>query len=106
MPFSVMLAGFILALGMGLITNIPAGAGVLEVTLLGLLTPADAAPILAGLCAFRIVGYLGPALIAMIWLIGQKLRPTATTTNGPGEWDLLSQHGALPPGGGPTWLTG
>ena len=105
-PFSVMLAGFILALGMGLITNIPAGAGVLEVTLLGLLAPTDAAPIFAGLCAFRIVGYLGPALIAMIWLIGQKLRPTPTTTNGPGEWDLLSQHGALQQGGGRTWFIG
>jgi phosphatidylglycerol lysyltransferase len=78
---------FLLALGAGLASGSPAGAGPFEATLLNAMPQADPNLLVAGILAFRIVGYAIPALIGALWaLAGPSLMParpgpalTATT---------------------------
>lgn len=104
--YHILISAFVLALGFGLIANIPAGAGVLEVTLITFLAPSDAAPIVAGLLAFRLVGYIAPAILAMIYAARLKLAPAKPKPHTAGDWDIVQQHGALVHRNGATWLMG
>jgi len=104
--YGLLLAAFVLALGLGLISNIPAGAGVLEVAIIALLAPSDMAPVLAALCGFRLVGYLAPAAVAIVWVGVHRLRPTPVPPKTPGEWDLALQDGILRKNASGTWLMG
>ncbi len=59
----IMIAAFIVALGVGLVSGTPGGAGPFEMTLLALLPHLPEEPVLAAVLAFRAVYYAAPALI-------------------------------------------
>lgn len=74
--FLAFLPLFLLALGAGLASGSPAGAGPFEATLLNGLPEADPNLLVAGIVAFRIVGYAIPALCGALWaLAGPALCP-------------------------------
>lgn len=76
MGFLDFLPVFLLALGAGLASGSPAGAGPFEATLLNAMPQADPNLLVAGIVAFRIVGYAIPALIGALWaLAGPSLMP-------------------------------
>lgn len=61
--FAQFLPVFLLALGAGLVSGAPAGLGAFEITLLALLPQVSEAHLLAGILAWRVVYYAGPALL-------------------------------------------
>lgn len=74
--FLVFVMLFLLALGAGLASGSPAGAGPFEATLLNGMEVADPNLLMAGIVAFRIVGYAIPALCGAVWaLVGPLLCP-------------------------------
>jgi len=83
---------FFLALGAGLASGSPAGAGPFEATLLNGLPEADPNLLVAGIVAFRIVGYAIPALCGALWaLAGPALarpqpQPTLTSATAGIGW--------------------
>lgn len=60
----LLLQGFLLALGVGLIGGTPGGIGPFEVTLLAALPMVPSDPLLGAVLAFRLIYYAIPALIA------------------------------------------
>ncbi len=83
LPFAVFLPVFLLALGAALISGTPSGLGPFELTLLTLLGQSTAtgampaaAPLLAGIAAFRVLYFFVPAGAALIGL----MRPLAPIT--------------------------
>lgn len=65
---------FVMALGIGLISGSPAGAGPFEATMLLYLPQVDPNAMAAGIIGFRAVAYALPAIIGMIWaLAGHRL---------------------------------
>ncbi len=73
-PLMAVLPVFLLALGIGLSSGSPAGAGPFEATLLMYLPQADQHGLVAGILAFRAVVYAGPAVCGGIWvLVAPKL---------------------------------
>ena len=95
LPFATLTAAFVLALGAGLISNAPGGAGAFELTLLALLPQAGDEPLLGAILAFRVVYYVGPAVLALILLA----RPAPTTQRvdhrSPAAWQLARQSGSV-----------
>lgn len=80
--FTILLPVFLLATGVGILSGIPGGVGLFELTCLSLLPSLGDAPVLATLLAFRIVYYLLPGLLAAVLLLrrewqGQVVRPLA-----------------------------
>ncbi|WP_341365988.1 phosphatidylglycerol lysyltransferase domain-containing protein [Yoonia sp. BS5-3] len=105
LPFSTVAAAYVIALGIGLISNTPCGAGSFDLTVLALV-PLDAPePLVAALLAFRIVYYLAPALIALIGLARPGAAPN-DPADGPASWGLARQSGALQGGWHLGWLPG
>lgn len=76
--FTDFLPLFLLALGAGLASGSPAGAGPFEATLLNALPAMDPNHLVAGIVAFRIVGYAIPALIGAVWALAGPLLAPAT----------------------------
>ena len=68
-PFSLIFAAYLLALGVGLLSQSPAGMGAFEITILALLPGVAAPEMLAALLAYRVVYHLIPALLALLSLI-------------------------------------
>lgn len=64
--FAVLLPIFALALGAGLFSSTPGGAGPFELTLLALLPMVAEAPLLGAVLAWRVIYYAVPALLALI----------------------------------------
>lgn len=56
------LPAFLLALGAGLVSGAPAGLGAFEIVLIGLLPGVGEPQLLAGLLAWRVIYYAGPAV--------------------------------------------
>lgn len=80
--FFAFLPIFLLALGAGLASGSPAGAGPFEATLLNGMPEADPNLLVAGILAFRIVAYAIPAVCGAVWaLIGPSV---AAATRVPG----------------------
>lgn len=76
MAFLHFLPTFLLALGAGLASGSPAGAGPFEATLLHAIPGMDPNLLVAGIVAFRIVGYAIPAVIGALWaLAGPTVLP-------------------------------
>lgn len=61
--FVAFLPVFLLALGAGLVSGAPAGLGAFEIVLVGLLPATGIEALLAGLLAWRLIYYAGPALV-------------------------------------------
>lgn len=72
------LAMYAIAQVVAMVSHVPAGAGVLEIMLLGLVTadapPASRAALLAAIIMFRAVYYLLPLCVAMLVAAGAELR--------------------------------
>lgn len=64
--YEVLLPVFALALGAGLFSSTPGGAGPFELTMLALLPQVADAPLLGAILAWRVVYYALPALFALI----------------------------------------
>ncbi len=109
--FSALFAAYLLALGAGLLSNAPGGVGAFELTLLTLLPQIGDAALMGSILAFRVVYYLGPAVIGMAALI----RPTATLDPArlhlrpvslpppdwaPADWGLVRQGAVIGTGPG------
>ena len=71
----LLLTAYLLALGAGLLSQSPAGLGAFELTLLLLLPQVPDAPLLAAVLAYRVIYFLVPAVLALIFLIRPAMRP-------------------------------
>lgn len=94
LPFASILAAYIVALGVGLVSNTPGGAGAFDLTVLTLLPLTTPEPLVAAIIAFRFVYYIGPALLALA-AIARPVRHTVTVTKSPAAWGLARQSGEL-----------
>ena len=73
--FATFICFYALAVSLGIISHVPGGLGVFESAMLFLLQGrADTADLLAALVAYRVMYYLLPFLIAVIWLAIQETR--------------------------------
>lgn len=72
--FHLVFAAYLIALAAGLVSNCPGGLGAFDLTLLGLLHANDASAATAAILAFRVIYYLVPAVLAVLFLI----RPQTT----------------------------
>lgn len=78
LPFATLLPAFLLALGAGLVSGTPGGAGAFEITFFALLPLVPQAPLLAAILAWRAIYYAGPALVGAglaIWGPARKSPP-------------------------------
>jgi phosphatidylglycerol lysyltransferase len=73
--FAAFLPVFLLALGAGLVSGAPAGLGAFEIVLLALLPGVAQADLLAGILAWRVTYYAGPALAGAV--VALLARPEA-----------------------------
>jgi len=74
LPFSSFISLFLLAMMLGLVSNVPGGLGVFESVMLLMLTPyADGSRLISGLLLFRSVYYLLPLALAVIALGGMEI---------------------------------
>ncbi len=94
LAFNSILAAYVVALGVGLISNTPGGAGAFDLTLLALLPLSAPEPLVAAIIAFRIVYYLCPALLALI-AIGRPITTPQKMHNSPASWGLARQSGEI-----------
>lgn len=70
-----LLPAFLVAYGAGLVSGAPGGIGAFEITLLALLPGIPVEPLLAGILAWRLAYYAGPALVAAAQLLRSPLAP-------------------------------
>ena len=89
-------AAYILALGVGLISNTPGGLGPLELMLLALLPAVAGEDVLSALLAFRVVYYLIPFACGAIYL-ARPARAAQRPAITPAAWGLARQSGAVAP---------
>ena len=94
LSWAPLLAGFTLALGAGILCNSPGGVGPFELVLLTALPslPADAA--LSAVLGYRLIYFLLPFVIAVIFAVTLKSRPS-TQVSGPADWGLARQSGRM-----------
>lgn len=104
-PFATIIAAYVLALSIGLISNAPGGVGAFDLTLLALLPTATPEPLFATIVAFRIIYYLGPAMIALAAIARPAARADQPNTDCR-IWRNVPQNGALGNIGGQPWLLG
>ncbi|MGB1927450.1 MAG: lysylphosphatidylglycerol synthase domain-containing protein [Rubripirellula sp.] len=72
-PFSLVLAAFLVAISVSLITQVPGGLGVLEVILLTLLRDTAGDSVLASVLIFRILYFVLPLFFGMLMLVGHEI---------------------------------
>lgn len=114
---------FFVALGVGLASGSPAGAGPFEATLLTQSPEIEGSGLLAGIIAFRAVAYALPAICGAIWAFAAPRMPKAPLAPAAlrqlsdsqlralplAEAQLLRQgqlHLIAPQGSGAVWLSG
>ncbi|QDV41354.1 Inner membrane protein YbhN [Stieleria neptunia] len=72
-PFAQVLAAYLVAIGVAMMTQVPGGLGVLEVILLTLLKGTVGDTVLASVLIFRVLYYWLPLLAGMIALVGYEI---------------------------------
>ncbi|TWU45684.1 Inner membrane protein YbhN [Novipirellula aureliae] len=72
-PFAQVLAAYLCAIAVSLLTQVPGGLGVLEVILVKLLKGTVGDSVLASVLIFRILYYVLPLLIGMIALVAHEI---------------------------------
>ena len=72
-PFSLVLAAFLVAISVSLITQVPGGLGVLEVILLTLLRDTAGDSVLASVLIFRLLYFVLPLFFGMLMLVGHEI---------------------------------
>lgn len=121
-PFLDLLPVFFIAVGIGLASGSPGGAGPFEATLLTNAPEGEAAGLLAGILAFRAIAYALPALCGVIWALAAPRRaeplrnvPVLRTLSDArlralpmAEAQLVRQNSLhlIAPQGGALWLSG
>ena len=76
-PYQTFVGAYAVAAVAGLVSTVPAGAGVFEGSISTLLPQADAAPLAAAFLGYRLFYYLLPLIIACLALVGHTLRRRA-----------------------------
>ena len=76
-PFSQVIAAYLVAIGVAMMTQVPGGLGVLEVILLTLLKGTVGDTVLASVLIFRVLYYWLPLLVGMISLAGYEIHTGA-----------------------------
>ncbi|OYU17554.1 MAG: hypothetical protein CFE34_15145 [Rhodobacteraceae bacterium PARR1] len=71
-PFLQAMPVFVMALGVGLASGSPAGTGPFEATVLSSLPDVDQSGLVAGILAFRLVGYALPAAVGAVWALAGR----------------------------------
>ncbi len=105
LPFDMICAAYVVALGLGLLSNSPGGTGAFDLTLLALIPLAAPEPLVAAIIAFRLIYYVLPALLALATMI--RLAPqTSPPDHAPSLWNLVPQSGELRTIGGRPWFLG
>ena len=72
-PFAQVLAAYLVAIGVAMMTQVPGGLGVLELILLTLLKGSVGDSVLASVLIFRVLYYWLPLLAGMIALVGHEI---------------------------------
>ncbi len=72
-PFAQVLAAYLVAIGVAMMTQVPGGLGILELILLTLLKGAVGDSVLASVLIFRVLYYWLPLLAGMIALVGHEI---------------------------------
>jgi len=72
-PFALVLAAYLVAMGAALATQVPGGLGVLELILLKLLQGAVGGQVLASVLIFRILYYVVPLFFGMLTLVAHEI---------------------------------
>jgi uncharacterized membrane protein YbhN (UPF0104 family) len=72
-PFGQVLAAYLVAIGVAMMTQVPGGLGVLELILLTLLKGTVGDTVLASVLIFRVLYYWLPLLAGMIALVGYEI---------------------------------
>lgn len=89
-PFAQVLAAYLLAIGVAMMTQVPGGLGVLEVILLTLLKGTVGDTVLASVLIFRVLYYWLPLLAGMICLAGYEIVSGAAEARDAGEGAIES----------------
>lgn len=72
-PFSLVLAAYLVAIAIALITQVPGGLGVLELILLKLLAGTVGQTVLASVLIFRVMYYVLPLLVGILLMVVNEL---------------------------------
>lgn len=72
-PFAVVLAAYLIAIAVSLLTQVPGGLGVLELILLTLLKDSVGDQVLASILIFRVLYYVIPLFFGMITLVAHEI---------------------------------
>ncbi|MEO1528284.1 MAG: UPF0104 family protein [Planctomycetota bacterium] len=72
-PFAQVLAAYLVAIGVAMMTQVPGGLGVLELILLTLLKGTVGDSVLASVLIFRVLYYWLPLLAGMVALVGHEI---------------------------------
>ena len=89
-----LVAGFVLALGAGIVSNSPGGVGPFELVLITALPSLPTETALAAVVAYRLVYFLVPFLIALPIVIWKK-DTKRLEVSGPADWKLAAQSGQI-----------
>ncbi|MBU2993557.1 phosphatidylglycerol lysyltransferase domain-containing protein [Octadecabacter sp. 1_MG-2023] len=93
-PYHLLFAAYLVALGAGLLSNAPGGVGAFDLSLLAMLPVTDDASAMAAVLAFRLLYYALPAAIALIGLLRPNTVVQDITPDHP-EAGLLKQSAQL-----------
>lgn len=88
-PFSLVLASFLMAFAVSLVTQVPGGLGVLEVILLTLLRDTAGDSVLASVVIFRLLYFVLPLLVGMVMLVGHEIYGGAVEAKQARDQDML-----------------
>lgn len=72
-PFALVLAAYLVAIAVSLITQIPGGLGVLELILLTLLKDSVGDSVIASVLIFRLLYYVAPLMVGMLVLVAHEI---------------------------------
>ncbi len=72
-PFALVLAAYLVAIAVSLLTQVPGGLGVLEVILLTLLRDSVGDAVLASVLIFRVLYYVLPLFFGMLFLVAHEI---------------------------------
>ena len=92
-PFAQVLAAYLVAIGVAMMTQVPGGLGVLELILLTLLKGTVGDTVLASVLIFRVLYYWLPLLAGMICLAGYEIHSGAVTARDAGDEAIEAASG-------------
>ncbi len=72
--FFLFLGVYMLALGAGVVSNVPGGIGVFEAVLVAALPQVELSALLGIIIIYRLIYYIGPLVLALLLLVGHESR--------------------------------